>query len=606
MMIFAKKNLVLRIACLAVCGLAFSLTACDSASSEASAIIIAADSNDSSSPESSSSTEEISLPVVSSSSTKSNTFGLKKYKACDKALEGRYVKYAYLYGGTFGPSSSASDGSYIENAPSLDAYKDGFFKCEDDEWVSVDEKEVSTDSDIFFVVTWKDDVCDADHENVIDSVWKPNPSISTPIYFYRRCENGEWIYKDHSVTCNTTGVAVGDTCRRAEVVDFVDRRYGSFVNSKTELRDQIYSYVGDGKWEKFDCNSSLPEACSPTNDDLSYEKVSKETKSYTYSIYCKCMDVVVGYESSSAYVGGKTYLNHIPIHASKWHDVGENIYVPVEDSLAAASSFNPDEVRACDKTLEIDGHVVKHEYTSSHSYYGYSPSDTVSKYLYYKCEDNKWSILQRIILGNDGKILDSASVVSFAELGVKHLYDFKKCNADNEMAVDSLLSPTSKLDIYDFYRCEQGTWVQRSPSVTCDKAGVSVGDTCKRALFAGSPLEEIYIYAGNGIWEESKTVHWAPLTEDCSAENDGSYVTQVDTVVKVGASPAYETSYYHCESKEWKRVDCLAPETACTKDAEGKIDSTKGLLPLESRTQDVNSVTCHFTCKAGKWNRNKD
>ena len=607
MAIFLKKSLMLKLACSAVCGLVFSLVACDHSSSDASGITVVADSDDSSAPESSSSTEELSLSAVSSSAAKSYAFGLERYKACDKALAGRYVKYAYLYGGTLGPSSSASDGSYVENAPSIDAYKDGFFKCEDGEWISVDEKEVSTDSDVFFIVTWKDDVCDADHENVIDSVWKPNSSIATPLYFYRRCEKGEWIYKDRSVTCNTAGVAVGDTCRRAELTDVVtgSYTYGYALETTSMLRDKIYSYAGDGKWEKFDCISELSETCSPTNVDLTYKKISRDNGSYTYSIYCKCMDVVVGSETTYSNVGGKTYLGYNPIHANKWHEVSEKMYVPIEDSLAAVNSFNPDKVRACDEVMEIDGRVVKYEYKSPLVSYDYeiSPTDSVSKYIYYKCEDGKWSILQKNVDGNE-KELDSASVISFAELGAdQHLYDLKKCNADNEMAVDSVLSPNSKLDIYDFYRCEQGTWVQRSPSVTCDKAGVSVGDTCKRALFAGSPLEEIYIYAGNGIWEETKTVHSAPLTEDCSSENDDSYVTQVDTVIKVGASPAYETSYYHCESKEWKRVDCLAPEAACTSDAEGKIDSTKGLLPLEARTPEVNSVTCRFTCNAGKWNR---
>ena len=62
-------------------------------------------------------------------------------------------------------------------------------------------------------------------------------------------------------------------------------------------------------------------------------------------------------------------------------------------------------------------------------------------------------------------------------------------------------------------------------------------------------------------------------------------------------------AYFKCENGEWKRVDCLAPEAACTNSVEGKIDSTKGLLPLESRTQDVNTMTCRFTCSSGKWTR---
>lgn len=590
----SKKMIILKSACAAAFGLTLALTACDHSSNDVVAIADtgdvgnAGDADDSSSSTSSSSVTSSS--DVSSSSAKAKTYGLEQYKTCDKSIEGRYLKYAYLEG---------SD---------LSAYKHAFFKCEGGDWLPVADKEVPLDSDVFFVSSWKDDVCDADHESVIDSVWNPNPSISTPLYFYRRCEKGEWIYKDRSVTCNTAGVAVGDTCRRAEIVDFAKRIYGNKVESQKQLRDKIYSYAGNGKWEKFDCNSALPETCSPTNDDLTYEKISKESESYSYSIYCKCMDVVVGSESGYTNVGGKTYTYSNPVHVNKWHDVSESIYVPIEDSLAAANSFNPDEIRPCDKTLEIDGRVVKHEYKTAKVYSDYDVdlTDSMSKYLYYKCEDGKWSILREKNIDDDGNVLDSASVIFFAELGKKHFYDFKKCNADNEKIVDSLPSPDSKLPSYDFYRCEQGAWVQRGSSVTCNTTGVSVGDTCKRGSFAGSSLEEIYIYAGNGIWEASKAVHLAPLTTECSAETEDSYVTQIDTIVKVGASPAYETSYYHCESNEWKRVDCPAPETACTDSIEGKEESTKGLLPLESRTQDVITMTCHFKCTAGKWKRNDD
>lgn len=586
--------------------LASFLVACDHSSDDTSVIAISTNPEDV--PASVSSSSVTSSNDVSSSSAKPNTFGLERYKACDKAIDGRYLKYAYLYGGSGGPSSSASDGSYIEGGPSLDAYKYAFFKCEDGEWLPAADKEVPLDSDVFFVSSWKDDVCDADHENVIDSVWNADGPGGIPVYFYRRCEDGEWIYKNRSVTCDTAGVSVGDTCRRAEYVNVASRRYGNSADAQTRYWDRIYSYVGNGKWEEFSCNTSLPEECTATDGNLSYEKISKDNGSYTYTIYCKCLNVVVGGESGYTNVGGKTYLYHNPIIAGRWHDVSEDVYVPIEDSLAAVNSFNPDEIRPCDKTLEIDGRVVKHEYKTAKVYSDYDVdlTDSISKYLYYECKDGKWSIFREKNIDDDDEdenVLDSASVISFTELGVKHFYDFKKCNADNEKIVDSLPSPDSKLATYDYYRCEQGSWVQRGSSVTCNIEGVSVGDTCKRAPFVGSSLDEIYIYAGDGIWEESKTVHLAPLTKDCSAENEDSYVTQVDTIVKMGASPAYETSYYHCESSEWKRVDCPAPETACAGNAEGKIDSTKGLLPLESRTQEVNTTTCRFTCTSGKWTR---
>lgn len=436
----SKKMVFLKAACAAAFGLSLTLVACDHSSDD---IINIPAGDDSSSSTSSSSVTSSS--DVSSSSAKAKTYGLEQYKTCDNAIDGRYLKYAYLDG------------------EGLGAYKDAFFKCENGDWLPVADKEVPLDSDVFFVSSWKDDVCDADHESVIDSVWNPNPSISTPLYFYRRCEKGEWIYKDRSVTCNTAGVAVGDTCRRAGIVDATKRRYGNKVEAEQQLRDKIYTYAGDGKWEEFSCNTSLPEACSPTNDDLSYEKISKESESYSYSIYCKCMDVVVGSESGYTNVGGKTYTYSNPVHVNKWHDVSEDVYVPIEDSLAAVNSFNPDEIRPCDKTLEIDGRVIKHEYKTAKIYNGYDVdlTDSMSKYLYYKCEDGKWSILREKNIDDDENVLDSASVIFFAELGEKHFYDFKKCNADNEKIVDSLPSPDSKLPSYDYYRCEQGKWTEK-------------------------------------------------------------------------------------------------------------------------------------------------
>ena len=574
-----KKMAFIKAAGAAAFGLSLTLTACEHSSNNDLGFAV----------------EDDPFASASSSSTVPNgdlgssasTEGLKKYITCDKTIEGLYLKYLY---------SDSSDSDYA------------FFKCEEGEWKPVAYYMVPRTSGVFYVSAEKAFVCDADHEGVVDSVHSASESGGSSAFYYRRCEDGEWNFKNHSVTCDTAGVSVGDTCRRTEIVDFVTRGEVYTVETKKKLRDMIYTYAGNGKWEEFSCNTALPEECSPTDVDLSYEKISKDNGSYTYSIYCKCKSVTeLAFMDPASCVGRKPCRTEYLVTFNKWHEVSENIYVPAEDSIAAASSFNPDEIRPCDKTLEIGDRVVKHGYKTvrgvPYGIYELNLKDSVVKYLYYKCKDGKWSILQEKIVDDDGNALDSASVISFAELGKKNFYDFKKCNADNEKLVDSLPSPDSKLATYDFYRCEQGSWVQRGPSVTCSVAGVSVGDTCKRAPFAGSSLEEVYVYAGDGIWEESKTVHLALLIKDCSAENEDSYVTQVDTVVKMGASPAYETSYYHCESSEWKRVDCLAPEAACTNSVEGKIDSTRGLLPLESRTQDVNTMTCRFTCSSGKWTR---
>ena len=52
-----------------------------------------------------------------------------------------------------------------------------------------------------------------------------------------------------SDTRDTAGVSVGDTCRRPEIVDFVERTNGNIIETKKKLRDKIYTYAGEGKWE---------------------------------------------------------------------------------------------------------------------------------------------------------------------------------------------------------------------------------------------------------------------------------------------------------------------------------------------------------------------
>ena len=88
--------------------LASFLVACDHSSDDTSVIAISTDPEDV--PASVSSSSVTSSNDVSSSSAKPNTFGLERYKACDKAIDGRYLKYAYLYGGSGGPSSSPTCG----------------------------------------------------------------------------------------------------------------------------------------------------------------------------------------------------------------------------------------------------------------------------------------------------------------------------------------------------------------------------------------------------------------------------------------------------------------------------------------------------------------
>jgi hypothetical protein len=544
MLIFFKKNMMLKIACLAVCGLAFFLIACDNVSSDASAITVAAGSSDFSASESSSSTEF----AVSSSSKK--IFNPDEYGSCNKAREGRYLDYEY---------SVVTDEMH-----GIYETRHQYYLCKKGKWE--DNHSISDAADIIFIASESFPKCNDDNEGLVDSfVVSTRTVYRAPLFSYTnyyRCEQGDWILRDVLATCDIAGKVDGDTCIRSGM---------KLDDGSMSYAPTTYFYAGDGTWNALTCPAAMTEKCDSENIGR-YEKAIWGNDTYRDTIYCKC-------------------------DFAGWESVEKYSY----DRFAVENSFDPNEFRACDKTLEIDGKYIRKEYDKTCKYLRYGENcDSVSESVYYKCENGKWSIVSDMVYGYDAP--DSIWIPSIADVGERFLYDFLKCNVGNEGAVDSLLNPDSKLGAYDYYRCEQGSWTQRSQSLTCDTAGVSVGDTCKKAPYAGASME-MYIYAGNGVWEESSKFHSALPSKTCTIEEENSYVTLVDTIIKVGATPAYETSYYHCETNEWKRVDCLAPEAACTSDAEGKIDSTKGLLPLEARTQEVNSMTCHFTCNAGKWNR---
>ncbi|WP_295860841.1 hypothetical protein [uncultured Fibrobacter sp.] len=155
----------------------------------------------------------------------------------------------------------------------------------------------------------------------------------------------------------------------------------------------------------------------------------------------------------------------------------------------------------CDESYEIDGTYYTNTWCSS------SP--------YYKCENNKWSLLPE---GDEPP--EGAIVINRFRLEARDLiqrYSFKKCNAENEGLVDSVVhvadNPKYDRDHIYYYKCEQGSWNAADGSVTCDTAGVSLGDVCE---IRGS----CYKYLGDGAWEGIECLDL--LEKECNAENKGA------------------------------------------------------------------------------------
>ena len=93
---------------------------------------------------------------------------------------------------------------------------------------------------------------------------------------------------------------------------------------------------------------------------------------------------------------------------------------------------------------------------------------------------------------------------------------FPECNADSEGLVHERIVGFSRYGYgLDFYKCEQGEWHKTVASVTCDTAGVAVGEICKVLTSRRSLTPDWYTcykYLGNGAWDDGV---------DCSEEQEG-------------------------------------------------------------------------------------
>lgn len=114
-----------------------------------------------------------------------------------------------------------------------------------------------------------------------------------------------------------------------------------------------------------------------------------------------------------------------------------------------------------------------------------------------------------------------------------------------------------------FYRCEQGTWIERGAWVKCDTAGVAVGSICREETRTTSGMTviytQVYTYEGDGEWtlllETSNAGHrhnyggLAKMTKKCTSENEGAKEKLV-----YGIEPDVITLYYQCANGEWTEI----------------------------------------------------
>ena len=127
---------------------------------------------------------------------------------------------------------------------------------------------------------------------------------------------------------------------------------------------------------------------------------------------------------------------------------------------------------------------------------------------------------------------------------------FPECNAENEGLVHVRVTGTPKYGQgYDFYRCEQGKWVERPAWVECDTAGVTEGELCRvqtrsPGMMGNTGTYNCYKYAGNGTWND---VDCPTMPEkECNEENIGD---------KEKIAFTNDTLFYMCsEGSKWAEL----------------------------------------------------
>ena len=82
-----------------------------------------------------------------------------------------------------------------------------------------------------------------ENEGVVDSLMVGNAKYGYT-YKYHRCEQGERVERPEWVSCDTTGVAEGDVCRKQS--SYSGFQFGTDVWT-------CYRYTGEGTWEETDC-----------------------------------------------------------------------------------------------------------------------------------------------------------------------------------------------------------------------------------------------------------------------------------------------------------------------------------------------------------------
>lgn len=171
------------------------------------------------------------------------------------------------------------------------------------------------------------------------------------------------------------------------------------------------------------------------------------------------------------------------------------------------------------------------------------------------CDNDSVSNHAVVVPSGDSDEEDTASADDY--LSELHIYGDIPCNAENEGLVSGgYIGFNPKFASHGYYKCQNGTWVGVSSSVTCDTAGVPVGGLCRTIEKSESfgSYTSVYVYEGDGAWRHIADiksglilgVYSSEMTKECFEKNKWEKEKLV-----YGVDPDVLTLYFTCIDNEW-------------------------------------------------------
>ena len=189
-------------------------------------------------------------------------------------------------------------------------FHDSAFKCSENGWIPYSTNEVYSKS--------VEEECTAENEGEVKVVWEGNPKYGYDTY--NRCESGLWVRGDISLTCDTTGVQVGDLCRKTGTINIFQ------AGMNVTPSERRFAYAGNGVWEECDGLTKITRECTAENVG-DKEKIVYGRDDNTLSMYYQCS-------------------------SDGWTEIDEATFYNCADSVSVSGTCS----------IEIDGKMVYYKY----------------------------------------------------------------------------------------------------------------------------------------------------------------------------------------------------------------------------------------------------